>query len=149
MRLDQTMSLYSGSVVNREPQQRDNAAFVGKPFVLVDGPQGYGHEISEHDSYDDAYKAMMARPNSSIKRRPILNQLQENRDKHIAWSQLQNPDIDAESGVVHEVDLDLGATSAAPVSPGTSLRPRNDDIDTPKVRDLVRRRQVRTNPDVD
>ena len=129
MNLLQTLALYGSG-------QTDMAALEGKPFRLVDQQSwGYGHVISEHDTYEEAQKAMFARPGSKILSHPDPAQQQKTRDKQRIASQKLNPDLDA--------------TSAAPVSPGSSLQPRNDQIDTPKVRDLIRRRRVRMNPDVD
>ena len=130
LNLKQTLSLYA------ETPQRDNASMTGKPYQLVDQQSwGYGHVISEHDTYPEAYEAMLARPGSKVIMHGQPNQTQENRDKAFQHSQETNPDLDAES--------------AASVSPQSSLFPRGDSNDTPEVRDKIRHRQVKTNPLVD
>ena len=138
MRLADSISLYGSQIANRESSQKDNAAFVGKPYRVVKqsgpGGPGYGHVISEWDTYDEAWNAMMASPGTRIETQPDIQQTQENRNKVLEHSQQHNPDLDAEG--------------AAPTT-GTSLRPRNDAVDTPEVRDVARHRQVKTNPDID
>lgn len=90
----QAVALYA-PLKNNETPQKDNSAMEGKPFRVLD--QGYGHVISEHDTYEDAYKAMMARPGSKILTQPELPQTQQNRDKVTQHSQEHNPDVDGSS----------------------------------------------------
>jgi hypothetical protein len=111
---------------------------VGKPFQVVKqlgpGGPGYGHVVSEWDTYEEAHRAMIANPGTKIVQGVDIQQTQQNRNKVLEHSQQTNPDLDG--------------SGAAPTT-GTSLRPRNDAVDTPEVRDVARHRQVKTNPDVD
>lgn len=62
----------------KEDQQKDNAAFTGKPFRVQDTK--YGHYISEHDTEEEANKASLARPYSRVLKYPEPSQTQEVRD---------------------------------------------------------------------
>lgn len=130
MNLKQTLELYA------ETPQRDDAALVGKPWRVVDKQGwGYGHTLSEHATQEEAEAASMAAPNSKVVRYPQPGTQQKDKDAAFVKSQETNPDLDAEG--------------AAPVSPGSSLFPRDEEVDTQQVRDVIRKRQVKTNPLVD
>jgi hypothetical protein len=57
----------------KEGSQKDNATF-SKKYRVVDTK--YGHEISEHDSSEEAHRAALARPYSKVMSHPDPAQLQ-------------------------------------------------------------------------
>lgn len=131
MNLAQSVQLFAnGRDANATPQ-KDNAGMAGKPWRVVD--RNYGHVISEWDTYDEAKNAMDARPESKILHQPVVDQLQKTRVNALRKLIRENPDIDG--------------TSAAPTE-GSSLAD-NNAANGPQVRDIARKRLVKTNPDVD
>lgn len=240
---------------NSETSQADNAGLGDpqKPYKVVDKQGwGYGHQIAEYSTYEEAFKHSMAAPGTKVVTDLGDRQNQKNRDMQRQHMINTNPDLDTvksggqgsgchgpncgrhkhavgdrvrrnpkvakqwaantphnrgvvvsqetgkdnkgRSKLAYRVLMDsdaeqlrqiadgtykfedwerpqstidrlnrgtqyleeelvpdkkVKASTTAPVSPGTSLRKRNDLIDTPKVRDFVRRRQVKQNPDVD
>lgn len=62
----------------KEQQQKDNAAFTGKPFRTVDTK--YGHYIGEYDSEEEANQAALARPYTRVLKHVDPSQSQDVRD---------------------------------------------------------------------
>lgn len=63
----------------KEKSQTDNAGFIGKKYRVKD--HLYGHLVSEHDTLDEATRAALTRPYSSVLSHPEPEQLQKNRNK--------------------------------------------------------------------
>lgn len=62
----------------KEESQKDNAAFIGKPFRTVDTK--YGHYLGEYDTEEEANKAAMVRPYTKVLKHPEPGQLEKVRD---------------------------------------------------------------------